>query len=98
MKINTKAILKSLSMMGIDIEDAFKNAVPALTQYLNQELKDIELNENESKGFIITLNTQGEYYLIKTKFQKEANQHIKMLSYQKIDNLLKNILNSITNE
>lgn len=90
-------ILKSaLSVLGIDLAKLSDQAAPTIVKELDKQLEHITLADGESKGIVIVPDNKGSYLVVKTVFDNEASQHMINKGHYKLDNLIKDILNSIT--
>lgn len=87
-----KAIAK---MMGIDLNSATDQVVPAIINMIDDSLADIKLNDDESKALVIVADGHGSYRIVKTVFDSQAHEHMHQQGHEKLDNLVKNIINSI---
>lgn len=85
----------ALKAVGIDLNSAADQAVPAIVSQIDNALADIAVADNESKGIVIVADGQGSYYLVKTIFDNEASKHMQNKGYEKVENLVKSIINSI---
>lgn len=95
MNFNLNAVKKSLRMLGIDIDQSVQMAVPALAQFLDNRLQTITTEPGQTKGFIIIADAHGDYHLIATLFHQDANQHLDMISHEKLEDLMSNLINSV---
>lgn len=83
--------------MGIDIDSILSNAAQSAEKYIDLYLDDIQCDDNESKGLILTKGKNG-YYLVKTKFDSQAKEHLTNLGCIKLDEAINNIVKQISNE
>lgn len=95
MKINANMLKNALAMFGVDLNTITQQAAPLIREQLDKTLKDIEIEEGESKGIVIIADDKGEYYVVTTKFLQGANQLTKGQSCTKLNSLIETILNSV---
>lgn len=81
MKINFAQIKKALSLLGLDLDNILSQATPTIYKQLDKSLEDIALEDGQSKGFVIVPNGNGEYYVVKTRFKKNANQYMEKIGH-----------------
>lgn len=82
-------------MLGIDLKSAADQAVPTIIEQIDNALSDVEINDDESKALVIVSDNKGSYMIVKTVFDSDAHNHMRSKGHEKVDNLIKNVLNSI---
>ena len=83
-------------MIGIDLSTLAQQATPSIIEQIDKSLADITMADGESKGIVIVPDGKGSYYLVKTVFDSEAHNHMVNKGHEKVDELIKTIINSIT--
>jgi len=94
--ISFTAIKRACSFVGIDLDEIMANSHEYINSFLDKYLSDVQTNEDESKGVIITKDDKG-YIVVKTLFHQDANDHMEIKGHMRLENLLKNIKDSMTN-
>lgn len=97
MKINFAQIKRTLGLLGLDLDDIFAQAAPTINKQLDKTLEDISLEDGQSKGIVIVPNGNGEYYVVKTRFKRNANLYMEKLGYTKLSDLMTKLLTSLSN-
>ena len=82
-------------MMGIDLNSAADQAVPTIIHQIDTALSDVDINDDESKALVIVSDGHGSYMIVKTVFDSLAHEHMRQQGHEKVDNLIKNVINSI---
>lgn len=83
-------------MVGIDLNSIAAQAAPAIISQIDNALADITLADGESKGLVIVPDEHGSYLIVKTIFDAQAKDHMLNKGYDKVDNLIQNIIATIT--
>lgn len=84
-------------MAGINLDEQIAQAAPNIIAQIDSTLADIQLADGESKGLVIVPDGHGSYYIVKTIFDDKASEHMQQRGVQKVDELVKSIINTLTN-
>ena len=98
MKININAIKRSLAMLGFDIDDALSQATPLIKTELDRQIRSIPVKDGESRAIVIVPNDNGEYLIVKTRFDKHAAEYMHSEGYTTLEKLVQNLTNNFDNE
>ena len=85
-----------LSAVGINLDEQIAHAAPNIIKQIDNILAPITLADGETKGLVIIPDGHGSYLIVKTVFDEEAHNHMQNKGYDKVDELIKRIINSIT--